>query len=85
MQVMQKRRSDAYDTFMKVITEARKAGLAEWVYRTQIDAASVAPSDATAFDLLRSARPAALRARDFERAVFCSVHIAEWNLANNNR
>ena len=84
MRALQKRRSDAFATFTEVITAAREAKAHAWVYRTQIDAASVAPSDATAVVLLRGARAGAQRAGDADRAVFCLVHIAEWHLSQGD-
>ena len=84
MRALQKRRSDAYATFTAVIAAAMKAHALSWVYRTQIDAATVAPSGTTAVGLLREARSGALRAGDADRAVFCSVHIAQWQLSQGN-
>jgi tetratricopeptide (TPR) repeat protein len=80
MRALQKRRADAFAIFTDVIAAAKKARTLPWIYRTQIDAAKVAPSDSTAVALLRQARPGALRAGDIERAVFCSVYIAEWHM-----
>lgn len=84
MRVLQKRRSDAFATFTEVIVAARKAKSHAWMYRTQIDAAIVAPSDATAVALLREARAGALGAGDADRAVFCSLHIAEWHVSQGD-
>ncbi len=84
MRMQQKRRSDAYATFMQVIDAARKAQTPVWVYRTQLDAAIVAPSEETAVALLRAARRGALRVKDHDRVVYCSARIAEWHLSRND-
>jgi hypothetical protein len=81
MRMYQGRRGDAYATFLDTITAARKAKASLWIYRTQIEAAAVAPSEETALELIRSGRRGALVAKDYEQVVFCSERLADWHFA----
>jgi tetratricopeptide (TPR) repeat protein len=83
MRMYQGRRADAYATFMDTITAARSAKAHIWIYRTQIEAAAVAPSEETAVEMLRSGRRGALRAKDYEQVVRCSERLADWHFARN--
>jgi hypothetical protein len=83
MRMYQGRRADAYVTFMDTITAARKAKAPVWIYRTQIEASAVAPSDETALELLRSGRRGALRARDYEQVVLVSQRLADWHFTRH--
>ncbi|MGZ5455142.1 MAG: hypothetical protein ACXWN1_00550 [Thermoanaerobaculia bacterium] len=83
MRMYQGRPADAYITFMDTITAARNAKALAWIYRTQIEAAAVAPSEETALELLRSGRRGALRAKDYRRVVLVSERLATWHFARN--
>ncbi len=77
------RRNEAFQQFELVIAEARSCGFGDWVYRTQLDAATASANDRTSTALLRAARRGAAQKKDADAVVVATARLAELHLAND--